>query len=222
MSKKTFNVTFDSQGGTDVAAVVVEEGALVTEPEDPTRVSGDEIWSFIGWFTDAAATQEYDFETPVEADITLYAGWSQNLVVRFNTKTTQTLSPVLLPLDGGTVESAPVPTREGYRFGGWFYGKPGLTWLETTPVAFPLEVDESLTLYAYWEPIDSKAVSYSEGETYTSSLTSNTALNLNPLVYEWSHETDLIDMLVTPLYTTEVDWDLAIEKGVADAPGDFF
>ncbi|MDD3067645.1 MAG: ABC transporter substrate-binding protein [Acholeplasmataceae bacterium] len=219
--KKTFNVTFDSQGGTAVAAMTIEEGALVTEPEDPTRVSGDEIWSFIGWFTDAAATQEYDFEAPVEADITLYAGWSQNLVVRFNTKTTETLSPALLPLDGGTIASAPIPTREGYRFGGWFYGKPGLTWLETTPVAFPLEVDESLTLYAYWEPIDSKAVSYSEGETYTSSLTSDTALNLNPLVYEWSHETDLIDMLVTPLFTTEVDWDLAIEEGVADAPGDF-
>ena len=220
--KKTFTVTFDSQGGSAVTAVTVEDGEVVAEPTDPTRVSGDQVYSFVGWFTDAAATQEYDFETPVTGDLTLYAGWTQNVVLRFNTKTAQTIAPILLPEDGGTVAAAPTaPTREGYRFGGWFFGKPGLTWLETEAVSFPLEVETSTTLYAYWEPLNSKAANYSDAETYTWSLTSDTSLVINPLVYRWSHENTIVNMLVTPMYTTEVDWDLAIEQGVADFPGDF-
>ena len=220
--KKTFTVTFNSQGGDAVEAVTVEDGDVVAEPADPSRVEGDQIYSFVGWYTDAAATQEYDFETPVTGDLTLYAGWTQNVVLRFNTKTSQTIAPILLPENGGSVAAAPAaPTREGYNFGGWFYGKPGLTWLESEAVSFPLQVDASTTLYAYWEPVNSKTVNYSEGETYTWSLTSDTSLTLNPLVYEWSHEDTIIDMLSTPLYTTEVDWDLAIEQGVADFPGDF-
>lgn len=222
---KTFTVTFDSQGGTAVPAVTVEKGKVVVEPEtDPTRAaaSAEEAWSFVGWFTDAAATQEYDFSTPIEADLTLYAGWTKNIVLRFNTKTSQTLAPVLLPESGGTVQAPPAaPTRAGYRFAGWFVGKAGLTWLEPTPVSFPLSVTKSTQLYAYWEPIDSRAVNYTDGETYTWSLTSDSSLNLNPLIYEWSHETQMIDMMVTPLYTTEVDWDKAIKDGVASAPADF-
>jgi len=219
---KSFTVTFDSQGGTSVPAVEVEEDALVTEPTAPTREGVDgKAYSFTGWFTDEAATSAFDFETPITEDITLYAGWTLNVVVSFDTKTSETLNPVLLGEDGGTVTTAPTPTRDGYEFGGWFFGRPGLTWLEPTAIEFPLEVTESTTLYAYWEPIDSKAVNYSKGETYTTSLTSDNSLLLNPLEYEWSHEDDLIDMMATPLYSTEVDWDKAIAAGVADAPGDF-
>lgn len=219
---KTFTVSFDSQGGSAVPAVTVEEGQVVQEPvNDPTK-TGDEVWSFVGWFTDAAATVAYDFTKPVTADITLYAGWTQNVVLRFNTKTSQTIQPVILPPGGGTVQNVPVAaTRDGYYFKGWFYGKPGLTWLETDPIEFPITITESTTIHAYWEPISSRAVNYSTGETYVWSLTSDSSLNLNPLIYEWSHETQMIDMMVTPLYSTEVDWDTAIEKGVADAPGDF-
>lgn len=219
---KSFTVTFDSQGGTAVPAVEVEEDALVTEPTAPTREGVDgKAYSFTGWFTDEAATSAFDFETPITEDVTLYAGWTLNVVVSFETKTSETLDPVLLGEDGGTVTSAPTPTRAGYEFGGWFFGRPGLTWLESSAIEFPLEVTDSTTLYAYWEPIDSKAVSYAAGETYTWSLTADTALILNPLVYRWSHEDALVDLMATALYSTEVDWESAIADGVADYMGDF-
>jgi oligopeptide transport system substrate-binding protein len=219
---KVFTVTFDSQGGSAVTAQEVEEDLLAVEPTEPTRPDLDgKAYSFTGWFTDAAATSAYDFATPVTEDLTLYAGWTLNTVVSFNTKTTETIAPVLLGEDGGTITTAPVPTREGYAFGGWFFGRPGLTWLEQEAIEFPLEVTDSVQLHAYWEPLDSKAVNYSDGETYTTSLTADSALILNPLVYRWSHEDAYIDLLSTALYSTEVDWDLAIEEGVADYVGDF-
>jgi len=217
-----YTVSFDTDGGSAVAAQEVYEGELATEPAAPTKdATGGDVYTFLGWFTDAAATMAFDFSTPIEEDLTLYAGWTLNVALSFETKTDEEIAPVLLGLSGGTAQAPAEPTREGYRFGGWFYGKPGLTWLETTPVSFPLDVTESTTLYAYWEPIDSAAINYSEGETYITSLDSSSRLILNPMVYEWSHENEYINLMTTSMYETEVDWDKAIEDGIADFPGDF-
>ena len=71
-SGNTFVVTFDSQGGSDVAAQTVKEGEKAAEPTAPTRTD----YIFTGWYTEAACENRYDFDTPVTAPITLYAGWS--------------------------------------------------------------------------------------------------------------------------------------------------
>jgi oligopeptide transport system substrate-binding protein len=220
---EVYTVTFDSQGGTDVAAVEVEEEMTVAEPTAPTRADAADgsAYSFVTWATDADGANPYDFDAPVTEDLTLYAIWSLEVVLRFETKTTATVESQLLGEDGGDATAPTAPTREGYRFGGWFFGKPGLTWLEPEAVTFPLTVTETTTLYAYWEPLDSKAMSYSEDETYTTSLDSSSSLILNPLTYQWSNEDGLIDMMATPLYTTVVDWEKAIDDGVADFVGDF-
>lgn len=66
-------VTFDSQGGTAVDSITVEKGGVVEKPVDPTR----ENYNFTGWYTDKDCTEEYDFESLVEGDMTLYAGWEE-------------------------------------------------------------------------------------------------------------------------------------------------
>ena len=69
-----YTVTFDDcLANTENLTVEVEEGKTVLKPIDPTC----EGWQFVGWFTDTALTQAYDFDAPVTADITLYAKWSQ-------------------------------------------------------------------------------------------------------------------------------------------------
>ena len=69
-----YTVTFDDcLANTENLTVEVEEGKTVLKPIDPTC----EGWKFVGWFTDTALTQAYDFDAPVTADITLYAKWSQ-------------------------------------------------------------------------------------------------------------------------------------------------
>lgn len=67
----TFDVTFDSQGGSAVAKATVEKDAKVAKPEDPSKKDS----YFYTWYTEAEFTNEYDFDTPVTQSITLYAKW---------------------------------------------------------------------------------------------------------------------------------------------------
>jgi len=67
-----YTVSFDlNDHGTAPAEQLVQPNNLVQRPSDPSA-SG---YTFTGWFTDAAATAEYDFDTPVTGDLTLNAGW---------------------------------------------------------------------------------------------------------------------------------------------------
>ncbi|GHU74867.1 hypothetical protein AGMMS49992_17610 [Clostridia bacterium] len=65
------NVTFDSWGGSPVAAQTVYQGTAAAEPEPPTR------WCdvFLGWYTSRDATEPWSFSAPVTNDMTLTAKW---------------------------------------------------------------------------------------------------------------------------------------------------
>lgn len=76
------SVTFVSNGGTAVASQLIADGGTVERPTDPTR-SSDETYnySFAGWFANEQLNgQEYDFDTPVTDDLTLYAKWTASLI----------------------------------------------------------------------------------------------------------------------------------------------
>ena len=67
-------ITFDSRGGTDVAAQKQMYGELLELPEPPTR----EGYTFTGWHTDTACLVLWNVEErPIETDMTLYAGWEK-------------------------------------------------------------------------------------------------------------------------------------------------
>ena len=66
-----YTVTYDTQGGSSVAASHPVQGGKLLKPADPER----EGYRFTGWYTDAACTVAWDFDDPVNADMTLYAGW---------------------------------------------------------------------------------------------------------------------------------------------------
>lgn len=65
-------VTFDSNGGSDVAPQYILRGQAAVSPVDPTR-SG---FTFGGWYTDAKCTTAYDFAAPVLEELTLTAKWT--------------------------------------------------------------------------------------------------------------------------------------------------
>ena len=70
-----YSVTFDSRGGTDVAAVKCDYGALLPEPEPPTR----EGYTFGGWFLDPGCDKPWNLETDqITGEMTLYACWIPN------------------------------------------------------------------------------------------------------------------------------------------------
>ena len=70
----TKTVTFNSNGGSEVPAQTVENGAAATWPQDPAR----EGFTFRGWYADEALTVPYAFTEPVTEDITLFAKWEGN------------------------------------------------------------------------------------------------------------------------------------------------
>lgn len=66
----TFTVTFNTFDGTAISPVTVNEGALASVPLEPTK----EGYLFLYWYlTDEAV--EFDFDTPITANITLNALW---------------------------------------------------------------------------------------------------------------------------------------------------
>lgn len=71
----TATVSFDPGGhGAAVDPLSTVCGTAVTAPTPPTEAD----WVFTGWHTDPAATTAFDFDTVINADTTLYAGWGQS------------------------------------------------------------------------------------------------------------------------------------------------
>ncbi len=70
---ETKTVTFDlnGHGGGTIIPRVVGKGDKVCRPADPS----DQNLVFSDWYTEAACTNKYNFDTPVNDDLTLYAGW---------------------------------------------------------------------------------------------------------------------------------------------------
>jgi len=75
VSNNGYTVTFDSNGGTDVAMLTdMMYGDYIPEPEAPTR----EGYAFRGWYSDENCRYRWDFETmQVPESFTLYASWEK-------------------------------------------------------------------------------------------------------------------------------------------------
>ena len=65
-------ITFDSNGGSEVASQTVKYGQKASKPADPTK-SG---YTFDKWYADKYLKVEFDFNQEITADWTLYAGWN--------------------------------------------------------------------------------------------------------------------------------------------------
>ena len=68
--KKQYTITFDSNGGSEVASVQVRKNDKVKRPDDPTK----EGYVFAGWYYN---DELYDFDLPIKKNITLLAKWGE-------------------------------------------------------------------------------------------------------------------------------------------------
>ena len=69
-----YTVAFNTSGGSEVNSQTIEKGCFAVRPEDPTF----DNHLFAGWYADSEMKTPYDFNTPVNSDITIYAGWFSN------------------------------------------------------------------------------------------------------------------------------------------------
>ena len=67
----THTVTFNSNGGSEIAPKEVVSGLKIKEPSTPTK----DKYLFRGWYEDSTFSKKFDFNTPIASDMTLYAKW---------------------------------------------------------------------------------------------------------------------------------------------------
>lgn len=70
---QSYTITFETNGGSKIDPKMVDEGIILTKPQDPTKAG----YTFAGWYTDANLTKAYDFASAVVGDMTLYAKWEK-------------------------------------------------------------------------------------------------------------------------------------------------
>ena len=123
-----YTITFDTNGGSEIAPITQDYGTEITVPADPTRKG----YTFKGWDKEIPETM------PAE-NITVKAQWGINqYTITFDTNGGSEITPITQ--DYGTEITAPAdPTRKGYTFKGWDREIP-----ETMPA-------ENITVKAQWE-----------------------------------------------------------------------
>ena len=123
-----YTITFDTNGGSEIAPITQDYGTEITAPDNPTRKG----YTFKGWDKEIPETM------PAE-NITVKAQWKINqYTIAFDTNGGSEIAPITQ--DYGTEITAPDnPTRKGYTFKGWDKEIP-----ETMPA-------ENITVKAQWE-----------------------------------------------------------------------
>ena len=123
-----YTITFDTNGGSEIAPITQDYGTAITAPADPTRKG----YTFKGWDKEIPKTM------PAE-NMTVKAQWEINrYTITFDTAGGSEIAPITQ--DYGTAITAPAdPTRKGYTFKGWDKEIP-----ETMPA-------ENITVKAQWE-----------------------------------------------------------------------
>ena len=123
-----YTITFDTNGGSEIAPITQDYGTEITAPDNPTRKG----YTFKGWDKEIPKTM------PAE-NITVKAQWEINqYTIAFDTNGGSEIAPITQ--DYGTEITAPDnPTRKGYTFKGWDKEIP-----ETMPA-------ENITITARWK-----------------------------------------------------------------------
>ena len=123
-----YTITFDTNGGSEIAPITQDYGTEITAPDNPTRKG----YTFKGWDKEIPETM------PAE-NMTVKAQWKINqYTITFDTNGGSEIAPITQ--DYGTEITAPDnPTRKGYTFKGWDKEIP-----ETMPA-------ENMTVKAQWK-----------------------------------------------------------------------
>lgn len=140
---ETQTVTFMKDAETPFDTSVVKKGNTVGVPAKPTN----DGYSFGGWYTDVNCTTAYDFNSPVNTDITLYAKWLAKYTVSFDTDGGSTVESQTVVTGNKATKPTSTPTKKGYNFVGWYTDN-------TYTTEFDFEntiITDNTTIYAKFE-----------------------------------------------------------------------
>ena len=140
-----YTITLDVNGGNVLSSNTItgEKGSAISLP-NPTK----EGYNFLGWYKGEVKFEETSMP---EKNITLVAKWEEVVIpvtkytITLDVNGGNALSTNTITGEAGTSISLPNPTKDGYKFLGWYKGD--VKFEETT---MP---EENITLVAKWEEV---------------------------------------------------------------------
>ena len=138
-----YTITFDTDGGSEIAPITQDYNTAVTAPSDPIKTG----YTFTGWDKEIPAMM------PVE-NLTIKATWSINqYTITFDTDGGSEIAPITQDYNS-TITAPTNPTKTGYTFAGWD---------KEIPATMPAE---NITVKALWT-INKYMLTYKvDGEVY--------------------------------------------------------
>lgn len=162
-----FTMSFESNGGSEVASIIKAGGATITAPTAPTR----QYYTFAGWYDNAELTgSAYVFATMPQADIKLYAKWNTTyLFVNFVTNCSASVAMIATNVNALVAKPAD-PVNAGYTFVGWYDTEDFSSSIITWP---HMMGNTSETFYAKWKANSMSVVFDYNGGSLNSATSSN-------------------------------------------------
>ena len=194
-----YTITFDTDGGTEIAPITQDYGTAVTAPADPTK----EGYTFASWDKEIPATM------PAE-NVTITATWTVNAyTITFDTDGGTEIAPITQ--DYGTAVTAPAdPTKEGYTFARWDKEIPATmpagdvtitaTWtVNSYTVTFAVNGEDYKEVeFAYGEKVVAPAYEIPAGHTFSGwtvpetmpaeDITLDATLTINQYTITWKDD----------------------------------
>lgn len=159
------SIIFDTNGGSFINSITQESGAVVFQPDNPTK----DGYTFIGWYSDQNFINEFTFDSMPSTNITLYAKWQINqYIIGFESNGGNEIDNIIQDYDTGIIR--PIPVKTGYTFMGWFRDE-GLSQeflLDKMP-------STNVILYAKWEV-----------NQYTISFVTNGGSEILPIIQDFN------------------------------------
>ena len=193
-TKKSYKVSFDTDGGTEVAEIVCNEGDKLSLPTDPAKAH----YTFDGWYTNAERTADskFDAEKAISSDMTLYAKWQAvKYTVTFKADGEQVGEALTYTVENKQITEPAVPEKIGYS-GAW--GKYELDCKN-------IEVNAVYTVIPYTVTFKADGEQVGEVLTYTvenKQITEPSVPEKDGFIGEWEeYELNCENIVVNAVYT---------------------
>ena len=151
-----YTITFDTNGGSEIAPITLNFGEQVTAPAVPTKLG----YFFAGWDKAIPTTM------PAE-NVTIKAAWTVNqYTITFDTDGGSEIAPIKQNYATEIVAPA-APTKEGYTFAGWNVEIPATMPAENVTVKALWTLNQYTVTFDADNGTDTVTVTVNHGETVT-------------------------------------------------------
>ena len=163
----TYTATFNSQGGSAVAAITKNYKSQLGTLPVSTRTG----YTLNGWFTTRTGGTQISTTTLLTNNVTYHAQWTAiNYTVTWDVQSGVGVNATVVAYDTA-VGTLPTTTRSGYHFEGWFTAVNGGGAKVTTST----KVYGNVTYYAYW--IINRTVTFNANSGTTPSFASKVVVH---------------------------------------------